>query len=80
MAGGPLCQHHLTTNSILVAPLQEYVLIQFRRLAASLAQELKPDTTEEELDLALSRALYRMGAQDRSAAPSLQLKYWHSCK
>lgn len=60
--------------------LQEYALEQIRQFAVEFAQQLVPSITQQQLDLAFSRALYALSARTNQQALKLQLRFMHKCK
>eukprot|EP00882_Tetradesmus_deserticola_P013258 GHRQ01014062.1.p1 GENE.GHRQ01014062.1~~GHRQ01014062.1.p1 ORF type:complete len:404 (+),score=192.97 GHRQ01014062.1:311-1522(+) len=60
--------------------LEDYVLDKVKHFAVVFAQELVPGITQQQLDLAFSRALYSISAQETSGHAQLQLKFNHSCR
>jgi hypothetical protein len=56
------------------------VLDRIKHFAVVFAQELVPGITQQQLDLAFSRALYSISAQDTSGHAQLELKFNHNCR
>jgi hypothetical protein len=61
--------------------MQEYVISRFKDFAAPFAEELRPGVSDQQLETAISRALYQLsaGAQD-GAAPQLAVQFRHKCR
>jgi hypothetical protein len=59
---------------------QDHVLDRIKHFAVVFAQELVPGITQQQLDLAFSRALYSISAQDSSGHAQLELKFNHNCR
>jgi hypothetical protein len=75
--------HDLTNDArmlLLLLLLQEYVLEQMRQFAVEFAQQLAPQVTHQDLDLAFSRALYAVSAHSSQKAIKIQLRFTHKCK
>jgi hypothetical protein len=56
------------------------VLDRIKHFVVVFAQELVPGITQQQLDLAFSRALYSISARDTSGHAQLELKFNHSCR
>lgn len=60
---------------------QEHVLDRIKHFAVVFAQELVPSITQQQLDVAFSRTLYMLSAQEtQSAQAQLRLQFTHSCR
>lgn len=61
--------------------MQEHVLDRIKHFAVVFAQELVPGITQQQLDLAFSRALYSISAQETNGTQAqLELKFNHQCR
>ncbi|KAF6262534.1 hypothetical protein COO60DRAFT_1624938 [Scenedesmus sp. NREL 46B-D3] len=67
-------------NGLRGQALEDHVLDRIKHFAVVFAQELVPGITQQQLDLAFSRALYSISAQDTSGHAQLELKFNHSCR
>lgn len=56
------------------------MLDRIKHFAVVFAQELVPGITQQQLDLAFSRALYSISAQETPAQAQLELKFSHNCR
>lgn len=56
------------------------MLEQLRRFAVAFAPELQPAISQQQLDLAFSRALYAMNARAAASATQLTLRFSHACR
>ncbi|WIA29348.1 hypothetical protein OEZ86_011853 [Tetradesmus obliquus] len=69
-----------TQNGLRGQALEDHVLDRIKHFAVVFAQELVPGITQQQLDLAFSRALYSISAQDTSGHAQLELKFNHKCR
>ncbi|WIA09270.1 hypothetical protein OEZ85_008678 [Tetradesmus obliquus] len=69
-----------TQNGLRGQALEDHVLDRIKHFAVVFAQELVPGITQQQLDLAFSRALYSISAQDTSGHAQLELKFNHNCR
>jgi len=60
--------------------LQDHVLQNIRQFAVLFATELMPGITQQQLDIAFSRALYALTRPDNGSQITLELRFSHNCR